>query len=208
MSSSFFPNRGVYWSFWANILFIIGMIGYLVMDVLDYMRPTALNESLSSIIYVVLAGIFVVNAGFQLLSLSGTSSSAHRYYFMFFSYIFDKFGSVSYLFGAFLTAITYKNTDLIWTFTTMGVFGFAIGAVINMFVRGTSLFYSWANILNMIASLLYVLAVFVTITTLAQYIIIGSDVIYLIDAILYMICWFSDRQVASAQNEHIGLVQK
>lgn len=197
MTSSFFLTRALFWSFWTNILFIVGMAGYLVMDGLDYVRPTAISSSLSGIIYVFLAGIFVVNSFFQLLSIYHTSSSAPRFYTMLFACLFDKLGSYAYFIGALLAATAWANSNTIWTFNTVGVCAFAIGAIVNMMVRGASALYPWANTLNLLAALLYVLAVFITLAPLPQLIVIFGDFVYVVDAILYTICWFSDRQVAS-----------
>ena len=168
MGSTFFPARTLFWSFLANILFIIGMLGYFLMDGLDYKRPDALSTSVASTIYVLLAGIFVLNSMFQLLSIYNISSSTYRYYFMVSSCIFDKVGSYTYFLGAILSAVEFTNSNIIWTFNTVGVCGFAVGAIINMMVRGPSVLYAWANNLNLLGSLLYVLAIFVTSTPATQ----------------------------------------
>lgn len=197
MNNGFFPTPALFWSFWSNILFVLGMAGYFVMDGLDYIRPTAISSSLSGIIYVFLAGVFVVNSLFQLFSIYHTNSSTPRFYTMLFSCLFDKLGSYAYFIGALLAATAWTTSNTIWTFNIVGVCGFAIGAIINMMVRGASVLYPWANSLNLLAALLYVLAVFVTWGSLPQLIVILGDFIYVIDAMLYTICWFSDRQVVS-----------
>lgn len=208
MNSSFFPTRALFWSFWANIVFIFGMIGYFLMDGFDYMRPNTLRSSLSSIIYVILAAVFIVDSTLQLLSMYNISRSAHRYYIMLFSCIFDEVGSHAYFLGALLAATAFASSNTVWTFNIVGVIGFVIGATFNMLVRGSSVLYSWANNLNLLGSLLYLLAIFITTVPWTQFIVIFGDFVYLIDAILYTLCWFSDRQQAIVQGEHIFLVTK
>ncbi|UJR35508.1 hypothetical protein I4U23_028262 [Adineta vaga] len=208
MESNFFRTRAFFWSFWANFIFLFGMTGYLLMDGLDYMRPTAINSTLSSWIYVFLAAIFVVNSTFQILSIYHINSSTHRYYIMVLSAIFDKIGSVAYFFGALFVATAFTSSKTIWTCNIVGISLFAVAALVNMMVRGTSMFYSWANILNLLGSLSYVLAAFLTLVPVTQIIIIVGDIIYLVDAILYIICWFSDRQSALLQGEETLLVTK
>jgi hypothetical protein len=208
MGSDFFPTRALLWSFWGNIVFVVGMVGYLLMDGFDYKNPNALGASLTASIYAILASVFVVDSTFQVLSLYYMHSSTHRYYIMIISCIFDKVGSYSYFIGALLTAIAFKNSNTIWTFNLIGVSGFVVGAAICMLVRGPSILSSWANIFNLVGSLLYLLAFFVTLSPLTQILVIIGDVVYLIDAILYTICWFSERQLAQGQGEDIPIVHK
>ncbi|CAF0864625.1 unnamed protein product [Adineta ricciae] len=208
MEGSFFRTRALFWSFWANFIFIIGMIGYLLMDGLDYMRPNLINSTLTFAIYVILAAIFVFNAFFQMLSLYHVHSSTHRYYIMVLSCVFDKIGSDAYFLGALLAATAFTDSKTVWTCNTVGVGAFVIGAVVNMMVRGSSMFYSLANILNLLGSLLYLLAAFLTLVPVTQIIVIVGDIVYLIDAFLYMTCWFSDRQSALPQGEETRLVVK
>jgi hypothetical protein len=208
MSNNFFPTRALFWSFWANILFLFGMVGYSLMDVFDYMRPNALNVSLSSSIYVILAAIFVLDSTLQLLSVYNINRSTPRYYAMVFSCIFDELGSDAYFLGALFAATAFISSNTVWIYNIVGVGGFVAGAAINMIVRGSSNLYSWANNLNLLGSLLYLLTILVTDVPLSHLIAILGDFVYLIDAILYIICWTSDRQLATAQGENIMLVNK
>ena len=208
MENNFFPTRALFWSFWANLLFLFGMIGYFFMDALDYVRPNTINVSSASIIYVILAGIFVVDSTLQLLSLFNTKSSTHRYNFMLVSCIFDKIGSHAYFLGALFAAAALTSSNTIWTFNTIGVCGFVLGATANMAVPGSTILYTWANSLNLLGSLLYLLAIIITYEPIAHIIAILGDSVYLIDAVLYMICWFSDRRLVIVQGEQILLVNK
>jgi hypothetical protein len=208
MAGKFFPNRALLWSFWSNVLFIFGMIGYFLMDGFDYMRPNTLHLSVASIIYVILAGAFVADSTLQLFSVYNTSRNTHRYCAMVFSGIFDKIGSDAYFLGALFATASLTNSNIVWTFNTIGVCDFVIGAVINMIVSGSSSLYSWANVLNLLGSLLYLLAILLTAVSFTQIIVILGDFIYVIDAILYTICWFSDRQLAIAQDGEVLLTNK
>ena len=208
MESNFFRTRALLWSFWSNVIFIVGMIGYLLIDGFNYMRPNVLSSSLSSGIYVILAAIFIIVCTLQIFSIYNTNSSTHRYYVMFFSGIFDEIGSQAYFLGALFAATAFTTSQTVWIFSTVGVCSFLIGAILNMLIRGPSIFYSWANILNLLGALLYVLATVITAVPITHIIVILGDFVYLIDAILYMICWFSDRQAATAQGEQTSLVDK
>ena len=196
MANKFFPNRALLWSFWAQVLFVIGMLGYSIMDGLDYMRPNTFIPWVSSTIYVFLAALFVIDASLQFCSLSHLSSKTHRYYTMVGSSLFDKIGSHAYLLGALAAATSFVTPKTIWTLNTIGVVGFVFGAVINMFVPGSSKVYSWANIFNLVGSLLYLLAILIATAPWTQIVVLVGDFVYLFDAILYTICWFSDRQLA------------
>lgn len=54
-------RSALYWSYWANIFYILGMFGYLTIDTLTYLHPT-FNNQFSSFIYIFLAMIFVIDA--------------------------------------------------------------------------------------------------------------------------------------------------
>ena len=208
MNGNFFPNRSLFWSFLASIVFLVGIIGYFLMDGIDYMRPGTINLSLSAAIYVVLAAIFIVDSTLQVFSVYNISSYTHRYYAMVFSCVFDKVGSYAYFFGALFTATAFTSSNTIWICNTVGVCGFVVGAALNMMVPGSSILSSWANNLNLLGSILYLLAVLITRVPITQILAIVGDLVYLIDAIMYIICWFSDRQAAKAQGEQIALVTK
>ena len=173
------------------------MIGYCTMDGLDYMRPYTFTTWVSSLIYVFLAALFVLDSTLQFCSLCHLSGNTHRYYAMVFSCLFDKIGSYSYLLGALAAATSFTTAKTIWTLNTIGVLGFVFGAVSNLFVPGLSKVYSWANTLNVVGSLLYLLAIVIATVPWTQIVVLIGDFIYLFDAILYTICWFSDRQRSS-----------
>ena len=208
MTSSFFPTRALFWTFWANTLFIIGMVGYCLMDSLDYMRRNRLGVSTTAFVYIFLAALFVVHSTFQFLSIYHVGRHTHRYYAMLFSYIFDALGSWAYLAGAVLATTTLTSGNTVWTFNATGVVGFAIAALINMMVPGTSSLSSWANLLNLLGASLYLVAMFINVAPLIVIIVLAGDYVYLLDSILYKICWFSDRQWVLAHGEQSTLLSK
>ncbi|CAF0760280.1 unnamed protein product [Rotaria sp. Silwood1] len=184
------------------------MIGYFLMDGFDYMYPNILDSSLSSIVYVILAGVFVIDCTLELLAVYNIDSGTDRYIAMVVSCIFDKIGSHAYFLGALFAATAFTSSNTVLTFNRIGVFGFAIGAAINMIVPGSSILYFWANSLNLLGSLLYVVSIIMIGVPLTQIIVILGDFVYVIDSVLYIICWFFDRRLAMEQGEQILLLKK
>ncbi|UJR10430.1 hypothetical protein I4U23_014634 [Adineta vaga] len=199
MKNKFFLNYTLFWSFWAHLLFIFGMIGYLFMDILDYMHSNLFNSFLTNLIYILLACLFVINATLQFFVIYYMNKNVQRYYTMILSCLFDKIASHAYLIGAILTTITSTKVTTIWTLNTIGVCGFVIGATINTMISAANAMSIWADYFNLLGSLFYLLATIITRIPLTQLIGILGDVIYLIDSILYMICWFQDRQMIHDQ---------
>jgi hypothetical protein len=205
MDKDFFLNRALFWSFWANMLFIFGMIGYLLMDILDYRHSNIFDIFVTNIIYILLASLFVINSALQFFVVYYMNKNTRRYYIMILSCTLDKIASHAYLLGAVLTAIAATRTNTISTFNTLGVYGFVIGASINMMIPGTNALSIWADFFNLLGSLFYLLATIITRIPLIQLIVICGDIIYLIDSVLYLICWFQDRKSIIMQNEQYVL---
>lgn len=195
MTTEFFVNRTLFWSFWANVLFIVGMIGYLTMDTFDYLQAHVFNPSVTNLIYILLASLFVMNATLQFFVLYYMNKHVQRYYTMMLSCLFDKASSHAYLVGAILTAVASAKVTTIWTLNTVGVCGFVIAATINTMIPGHTNLSMCADYLNLLGSLLYLLATIITRVPLTQLIGILGDVTYLIDSLVYMLCWFEERQL-------------
>ena len=53
----------LYWSYWANVLFILGMFGYLTLDTLSYLSFST-EPNLIAMVYTFLALLFVIDAVF------------------------------------------------------------------------------------------------------------------------------------------------
>ncbi|CAF3429729.1 unnamed protein product [Rotaria socialis] len=104
------------------------------------------------------------------------------------------------------TALTNSNTITICN--EVGVSAFVAAAAINMLVPGSHILHLWANSLNLLGSLCYVLAIIITDVALARTIVIVGDCIYVIDAILYMIYWFINRRMTTFEEEQVLPVSK
>ena len=194
MESDFLLRRTAFWSFCANVLFIAGMTGYLLIDLLDYVHLKPASLSITNSIYVLLASVFVINATLHLCMMLHTEKYVKGYCTMLVACIFDKLGSYAYLLGALLTATISTSTNTIWTLNAVGVCAFVIAATMNITVSGTSHTSLWADNLNLLGSLLYLLAIVVTRMPLSQIIVIFGDILYLICSILYMMCWCDERK--------------
>lgn len=181
------------------------MIGYLFMDTLDYRHLNLFNSFLTNIIYIILASLFVINSTIQFFVIYYMNKNIQRYYTMILSCIFDKIGSYAYFFGAIFTTIDITKTNTIWTFNTLGVWAFVIGATINLMIPGMSTLAVWADYLNLLGSLFYLSAILITRISLIPILIILGDIIYLIDSFLYMICWFQERKWVIIENKQYYL---
>lgn len=187
-------EKYLFWSFFVNLLFLLGIIGYLFMDILDYKHSNILKIFSTNLIYIFLAMIFVINSTLQFFVIYYMNKHTQRYYTMILSCIFDKMASHAYLLGAIFTLITSTKINLISTMNTLGVCGFVIGASINLMIPGMNWMCLCADYLNLLGALFYLLAIVVTRMALTQIFVIIGDVIYLIDAMLYMICWIQERR--------------
>lgn len=208
MSDNFYRTRSLFWSFWAVIVFVIAMVGYCTMDTLDYARPNTFHPTVSSIIYIVLAAVFVIDSILVLLAVSNMSKDAARYNVQLASALSDHFGSITYLMGVIVIFFRGDQSDLGWTLLVMGATGFLIGAIITMWDVGSTRLNRWANRLNLLAAILFFVSVIVTKAPINQYINLASDYIYLYDAILYTICWFYERQQVTVLNVQTFLINK
>ena len=107
MRSSVVPT--LYWSYWANVVYIIGMIGYLTIDTISYIF-ISLNNTISFIIYIFLAILFVIDAVLYTIDwymyavkLRENKDEPIQYRSEFVACIFQNLGSYFYLIGALLT---------------------------------------------------------------------------------------------------------
>jgi hypothetical protein len=136
MRSSIAPV--LFWGYLGNIVYIIGMIGYLTIDISSYMY-TSFNSTLSSIIYVILAIIFVIDAVLYTIDwymyavkLRKTKNDPIEYRSEFVACIFQNLGSYFYLTGALLS---FRKTQLfkkVLLFNFIGIIAFLIDSIFTL----------------------------------------------------------------------------
>ena len=107
MHSSIVP--ALYWSYWANVLYILGMFGYLTIDAVTYVFAS-FNSTLSTYIYVFLAILFVIDAILYTIDwymyavkLRNNENEPIENRAELVACIFQNLGSYFYLIGALLT---------------------------------------------------------------------------------------------------------
>src|SRR5579871_320061 len=98
----------LYWSYWANVIYILGMFGYLTIDSVNYIFRS-FNDNFSCFVYVCLAILFVIDAGLYTMDwytyavkLRENKDQPIQYRIEFVGCIFQNLGSYLYLFGALL----------------------------------------------------------------------------------------------------------
>ena len=198
--------RTLFWSFWANLLFIFGMIGYLMMDLIDYVYPITNASSMRNPLYVFLAALFVINATLHLFLVLSMNPHVKRYRTLLCTCFLDQLGSYAYLLGAIFFTLDALSANLIWLCNTIGVAAFVLAATVNMTISGASHTSIWADHLNFLGSLFYLLAVVVTQLPLTKIIVLFGDSVYLICSILYFFCWFEERHVLIEMSDEENLL--
>ena len=136
MRSSIAP--ALVWAYWANIIYIIGMKGYLTIDGITYMFPT-INYKLSCTIYLLLAVIFVIDALLYTIDwyiyavkLRKHPDEPIEYRCEFVSCIFQNLGSYLYLIGAALSFETSRSMDTILLFNFFGILAFLTESIFTL----------------------------------------------------------------------------
>jgi len=127
------------WGYWANIVYIIGMIGYLTIDTISYMF-VSLNNTISYIIYIFLAIIFIIDAVLYTIDwymyaikLRKTKNEPIQYRFEFLACIFQNLGSYFYLIGALLNFDKIRLIKKILLFNFLGIISFLIESILTLF---------------------------------------------------------------------------
>lgn len=116
----------LYWGYWANIFYILGMCGYLMMDTLMYLT-VAMETRLISFVYTFLAVILLVDAilysiDWHTYAVKSREKLDQPIHFRseFVACVFHYVGSFGYLIGA-LTA--FNRTDLFNAFLLLNFLG-------------------------------------------------------------------------------------
>jgi hypothetical protein len=118
------------WSYWANLVYILGMFGYLTIDTISYNYPS-FNNTLSLIIYLSLAVVFVIDALLYTIDwyiyavkLRNSNQEPIQYRSELVACVFQNLGSYFYLTGALLAFDKTRLIDKILLFNLIGVISF------------------------------------------------------------------------------------
>jgi hypothetical protein len=132
MRSSVVPV--LYWSYWANVLYILGMFGYLTIDTITYLF-TSFDNKLSCYIYVFIAIIFVTDAilytidwYMYAIKLRENEDEPLGNRTELVACIFQHLGSYFYLIGALLNFNRAQFIDKILLLNFIGIIAFLIDA--------------------------------------------------------------------------------
>jgi hypothetical protein len=223
----------LWWYSAANILYALGSLGYLAVNITTLIDPNTGESLIIYSIFVFLAIVFVIDA--LLYTADWIEQRATKKRRELIGCILNIVGSILYLIGAIL----FKNTTIstndftnisdipTFVFNIVGMLAFVAESILNFFTPRVSNNPSkcsveyFAHILNLFGNLIYLTAHIVQpiITFIASFstdflnnitdfifiiispIEIGGDVIYIIDAILYMIVWIE----ANEQMRRIGV---
>ena len=135
MRSSIAPI--LYWSYWANVIYILGMFGYLTIDAVNYMFPS-FNSRFSSFIYTFLAVLFVIDAILYTIDwymyavkLRENTNAPIEYRAEFIACIFQHLGSYFYLIGALLLFNKNHLLRAILLLNSIGILAFLIESLLT-----------------------------------------------------------------------------
>jgi hypothetical protein len=122
------------WGYWANMVYLIGMVGYLTIDIISY-TYTSLNSTVSSVIYIILTVIFVIDAILYTIDwymyavkVRQSQDEPIQYRSEFVACIFENLGSCFYLIGAVLGFDKIHYIEKIFLFNFIGTNAFIIEA--------------------------------------------------------------------------------
>jgi hypothetical protein len=114
-------------AYWANILYIVGMFGYLTIDTLTYV-DRSIDLKLSSSIYCALAVVFVFDAilytidwYFYAVKYRDDTTAPIRYRSEAIACVFHLLGSQSYLLGAIFALDRPRQTGRMLLFNVIGI---------------------------------------------------------------------------------------
>ena len=168
------------WSFLSILLYLLCSIGYLIVDVLNYVL--IINNSTLYIIYIVLASVLIVEAILytidwaQYAFFQAKSGRICEYKFKFLASIFHNIGSVVYLLGGIFgnnTVQDEKNfltNPQLYVFNIVGTAALFIEAILTLLgwifhpLDKTKTCHCphdvavWAHVLNSVGALVYLVA--------------------------------------------------
>ena len=128
---------GFSWAYWAHVLYILGMFGYLTVDTLIYVS-TPLDTTRFTFAYICLAMIFIVDAILYTIDwymyavkLRENPEEPVHYRAEFVACIFHNLGSWFYMTGALLAVdkVRYMTSFLVCNLIGNGAFLLEAGLV-------------------------------------------------------------------------------
>ncbi|CAF0866775.1 unnamed protein product [Didymodactylos carnosus] len=181
-----FPSQiePLFWNYWANIVYILGSIGYMFMNL--FCLVFCINKFVyaSFVLYVILAILFVIDAILYTIDwytyavlLRKSKNIPINYKAEFTACIFQILGSYCYLLGAILAENKTKYMPKILALNVAGIFSLVLEATFTIvgwqitlknktyFNRGCCAqdIYLWAHVLNLTADLIYLLATIIAV---------------------------------------------
>lgn len=193
-------NENLICSFSSSILFVFGMLGYIVIDSIDLFSPSLIEPTKMNGIYVFLGSVFVLNAGLNISVFVSTRQEPKTRRIGLTSLVFDQVASFVYLFGATFLLLERSSTKLVWTLNAIGIFLFFIGATLNLFLWSSSKILIVSDLLNFVASSIYLVSIIFRRILIVQILVLVGDSVYLVCSILYTISLFENR----TENENIS----
>ncbi len=125
-------HSSLYWNYWAAVVYILAMFGYLTIDTINYLF-TSFDDGLCRFIYVVLAILFVIDAILYTISwyMHAVKSRENKdepigYRVEFVACIFQHLGSYLYLIGALLSFRTAEIMGTALLLHFIGIMAFLI----------------------------------------------------------------------------------
>ncbi len=124
----------LYWSYWANVIYILGMFGYLTIDAVTYVF-TSFDSTFSSYVYAFLAIVFVIDAILYTIDwyvyavkLRNNENDPIEYRAELVACIFQNLGSIFYLIGALLSFDKAHLMKVVLLLNFIGIIAFLIEA--------------------------------------------------------------------------------
>lgn len=223
----------LWWYSAANILYVLGSLGYLAINITNLIDRNTVESSATYIILILLAILFVIDA--LLYTADWIEQRTTKKQRELIGCILNIVGSILYLIGATVFKNQKTSTNDVTNVTNIPAFVFNIAGMLAFLAESILDFFAprvskksskcsvefFAHLLNLLGNITYLVAHIVqpivsfiasfttdllnNITDFIFIIIrpiqIGGDVIYTIDAILYIIVWIK----ANEQMRKIGV---
>jgi hypothetical protein len=124
----------LYWSYWGNVIYILGMFGYLTIDAVTYVF-TSFDSTFSSFVYAFLAMLFVIDAILYTIDwymyavkLRSNENEPIEHRAELVACIFQNLGSYLYLIGALLAFDKTRLMKAVLLLNFIGIIAFLIEA--------------------------------------------------------------------------------